>query len=100
MYPKKKIEVIIEQPASRIISDLLDRHGAHGYTVLPCLTGRGTSGRWELSHVTDARQQVMFVAVLAADRSDAIIAELTAVLSDFHGVVFVSDVEVVRSERF
>lgn len=100
MHAKKKIEVIIEAPASRLVTDLLDRHGATGYTAFPAVTGRGTSGRWDVSPVTDARQQVMIIAVSGQDRAAAIVAELGALLQDFHGVVFVSDVEVMRSERF
>ncbi len=100
MHIKKRIEVIIEQPASHLVTELLDRHGATGYTVLSAATGRGTSGRWERSPVTAARQQVIVIAVTAPERAPEIVADLGTLLQDFHGVVFVSDVEVIRSERF
>ncbi|MCU0838790.1 MAG: DUF190 domain-containing protein [Rhodospirillales bacterium] len=100
MHTKKKIEVIIEQPASHLVTELLDRHGATGYTVLSAATGRGSSGWWERSPVTVARQQVVIIAVIAPERAPAIIDDLGTLLQDFHGVVFVSEVEVIRSERF
>jgi len=100
MHAKKKIEVIIEAPASRLVTELLDQHGATGYTVFPALTGKGASGRWERSPVTDVREQVLIIAVSSPERSAAIVADLESLLRDFHGVVFVSDVEVIRSERF
>lgn len=100
MHVKRKLEVIIEAPASRLVLDILDRGGATGYTVLSPVAGRGSGGSWDISPVTDARQQVMIIATVAPDRVEALVDEVAAVLAHYHGVIFVSTVEVVRSERF
>ena len=100
MHAKKKIEIFIEAPASRLVMDVLERHGARGYTALTASSGRGSGGTWDVSPVTDARQQVMIVTVVAPDRVTPIVDDVGVLFADYHGVLFVSDVSVLRSERF
>ena len=45
-YPKKRIEIIIEAPLSRRMTEQLDRAGVTGYSIIPLLGGKGLSGSW------------------------------------------------------
>jgi PII-like signaling protein len=100
LFAKRKLEVIVEAPATRLIIDIFDRHGATGYTVLPAQSGRGLTGPWDAQPITLARQQVMVVAVLDDARVEPILTEIGDLFADYHGIVFLSTVEVLRAERF
>ena len=45
MKDAKRVEVIIEAPVERRLTDALESAGVTGYTVLPVLGGSGRSGR-------------------------------------------------------
>lgn len=100
LFTKKKIEIIVEAPASRLVVDILDRHGVGGYTVLPTQSGRGLTGPWDAQPVTAARQQVMVVIVIDEALVEPLLADIRRLFVDYHGIVFVSAVEVMRAERF
>lgn len=99
-YTKKKIEVFIEVPASRLVVDALRAAGARGHTVLPVLSGRGESGNWDRLAVTDAGSHVLIVTVVGEETAAAAIAAVGRLLDDYHGIIAVSTVEVLRSQRF
>jgi hypothetical protein len=79
---------------------LLDRVGATGYTVLPALSGRGLTSEWNRSPLTDAQNRVVILVLVRAELAEQIMPELGRLLADYHGVVSLSDVEVVRGGRF
>ncbi len=98
-HPRRKIEILTPMPLLNRVTALLKAHGASGHTVLPALAGQGTKGRWERGHATDAETCVMVVSVLGADRADALFDALAPVLADA-GVAWMSDVEVLRGEKY
>lgn len=100
LFIKRKIEIIVEAPANRLVIDILDRHGVSGYTVMPAQSGRGHTGAWDAQPVTAARQQVMVVIVVDDALVEPLLADLRRLFEDYHGVVFLSTVEVMRAERF
>jgi PII-like signaling protein len=100
LFAKRKMEVIVEAPAHRLVTDIFDRHGASGYTVLTAQSGRGLTGPWDAQPVTLARQQVMVVAVLDDGLVEPILADIHDLFADYHGIVYLSTVEVLRAGRF
>lgn len=100
MHEKKKIEIIVEAHASRFVQEILGRDGAKGYTVLAPVAGKGAIGAWDASPITDAQRHVLIIAVVDAERVAGIVDEVGALLDDFHGIVLVSSVEVLRGDRF
>jgi nitrogen regulatory protein PII len=100
LFSKRKIEIIVELPANRLVVDILDRHGVSGYTVLPAQSGRGHTGHWDAQPVTAARQQVMVVIVVDESLVEPILADVRRLFADFHGILFLSSVDVMRAERF
>ncbi len=96
----RKVEIIIEAPILRQVEALLAASGIHVFTVLEAREGRGIAGRWNDAHMVDGMDQRMVVAV-APPESVAQAAEAIAQLFErYPGVMFFSDVEVIRPERF
>ena len=95
-----RIEVIIESPAARAVTRLLDSLGVKGYTVVPVLGGRGESGDWTRDgEIGLAGGMVMVVVVVGSNRKDEIVDPLFSLLKRQMGLMTLSDCEVVRPEK-
>ncbi len=95
-----RIEVIIESPAARAVTRLLDSLGVKGYTVVPVLGGRGESGDWTRDgEIGLAGGMVMVVVVVGSSRKDEIVEPLFSLLKRQMGLMTLSDCEVVRPEK-
>lgn len=100
-HPKKRIEIIIEAPSARRLTDLLDRLAVSGYTVLPALAGRGRDGSWSREGlVSEAGRMVLVICVLDESRVDEVLREIYALVSRQIGILTISTVEVIRKEHF
>lgn len=100
LTPMKKVEIIVEGQHQRFITDLLDRAGAGGYTVLHNLSGKGAHGTHK-GHLmfNDDSVLVMILSAVPAHLVDAILEGLTPFFDKHMGVVFTSDVAVSRVVR-
>lgn len=101
VYPKKRIDLIIEMPLLRRVTDRLDKAGVTGYSVLPVIGGRGRSGEWSSEgQVSEVGQMAAIVCIVDGGKVDAVLDEVFAVVKRQIGLVMVADVSVVRPERF
>ncbi len=97
----KRVEIIIEAPMESRLTNVLDRSGVTGYTVLPVLGGSGQSGRWTREgQVSSAGGMVAIVCILRTERLDAMLDAVFDVVERHIGVVSITDCDVVRAERF
>jgi hypothetical protein len=100
-HPKKRIEVIVEAPLMRRIIDRLDQANVTGYSVLPIMAGRGHDCSWTADgQVGNATQMVAIVCITDTARVDDVLTSVFGVVSRQIGFVTISDVSVVRPERF
>lgn len=100
-HPAKRIEILIEAPLARRLTDALDAGGAPGYTILPVLGGNGRSGRWSREgQVSRAGGLVCVTVVLDAALADQVLDRAFAVVEPHIGIVSMTDCEVVRPARF
>ncbi len=100
-HPKKRIDIIIEMPLLRRITERFDKAGVSGYSVLPVVAGRGQTGAWSAGgQVSDVGQMAAIICIVDAGKADAVLDEVFAVVKKQIGFVTLSDVAVVRSERF
>lgn len=100
-HPKKRIDLIIEMPLLRRVTECLDTAGVSGYSVLPVIAGRGQSGAWSASgQISEVGQMAAVICIVDAGRVDAVLEAVFAVVRRQIGFVTVSDVAVVRPERF
>ncbi|HAH11819.1 MAG TPA: hypothetical protein DCL54_10870 [Alphaproteobacteria bacterium] len=97
---RKKLEITIEATIQRRVEDLLLQQGVKGHTVLSGLGGRGESGPWREDHLTRAEQKVLIYAVTTDEAAAKVLAGLKELFATWPGIVALSDVEVMRGDRF
>ena len=100
-HQAKRVEIIIEAPLERRLTEALRKAGVTGYTVLPVIGGSGRSGQWSRdAEVSRASGMVAMVCLIRPERLDAMLDAAFAVVERHIGVVSVTDAQVLRAERF
>lgn len=100
-HDAKRVEIIIEAPMERRLTQAITEAGVTGFTVLPVLGGSGRSGRWSREgQVSRAGGMVAVVCLVGAGRLDALLDAVFAVVERHIGVVSVTDAQVVRADKF
>jgi nitrogen regulatory protein PII len=100
-FPKKRIEIVVEAPLLRRLTAKLDETGVTGWSVVPILAGHGRDGDWTAEgQVGTALQMVMLISIVDEAKLDAVMDSVFALVSHQIGFVTVSDVAVVRPDRF
>jgi nitrogen regulatory protein PII len=100
-FAKKQIRIICERPILKRVQRHLASAGVKGYTVFPALSGSGSEGDWDREGmIGDAGQMVLVVVVLDEEDLDRVLTDIFDVVSPQMGVITISDVEVVRPDRF
>ncbi|MGP1274062.1 MAG: P-II family nitrogen regulator [Caulobacterales bacterium] len=98
---KKRLEIIIEMPAVPRLESVLRKAGVKGWTVLPAKSGQGRNGNWAREgQITEAGRMVMVLTVIDPAVLDTVLDSVYALLERQIGIVMVSDVQVVRGDRF
>ena len=100
-HTAKRVEIVIEAPLERRLTEALTKAGVTGFTVLPVLGGSGRSGRWSREgQVGRAGGMVAVICLIRPERLDALLEAAFAVVEKHIGVVSVTDCQVLRAERF
>jgi len=100
-YPKKRIEIIIEAPLSRRMTEQLDRAGVTGYSIIPLLGGKGLSGSWSSDgQIGRASGMIAIICITDVALADAVLEQIFQIVHRQMGVVSMSDVVVIRPEHF
>jgi PII-like signaling protein len=97
---RRKVDILVDQPLARKVARLLEDAQVSGYTVFACIGGHGSQGSWWNDQAFDARAKVMISAVMPVDKAQTVIETLTPWLSDYGMALFLSDVEVIRGDRY
>eukprot|EP00439_Symbiodinium_sp_Y106_P088455 s1_g991.t1 len=100
MFKKKKIEVVVEAIYAPRVVEAAKNAGAKGYTALPNLQGSGTHGDRRGSGLSGAFENVMVICIVDASIAGAVMAAIKEAIGDAIGVLYASDVEVLRDEHF
>ncbi len=97
----KKIEIIVKGEKQQFVQDLLDQAGATGYTLIRDIAGKGgTSFHEGRLLFNDKSSLVMFLAVASQEVIDKVADGLIPVFENSSGVMFVSNTQVARLEKF
>ncbi len=100
-HKAKRVEILIEAPMERRLTQALTDAGVTGFTVLPVVGGSGRSGRWSREgQVSRAGGMLAVVCLIRPDRLDGLLDAAFAVVDRHLGIVSVTDAEVIRAERF
>ena len=97
---RKKLEIIVEAPVLRRVEVFLEEAGVRGWTVLPSVKGHGSGSEWTSGDFTPGQEKRLIFAVATAEVADRVLERLGRFFQDYPGIVVVTDVEVLRAERF
>ena len=79
----------------------LESAGVSGSSVLPVIAGRGHDGAWSSAgHIGDAGRMVAIVCLVDSNNADAVLDAVFAIVTRQIGLVSMTDVVVVRPDRF
>jgi len=97
----KKLEIILSGEHQAFATDLLDKAGVTGYTIINNLSGKGSHGFHE-GHLMFNEDDVliMIIAAVPDELVNPILEGLEPFYSEHSGVVFVSDIQVTRLVKF
>ncbi|MCP9448214.1 MAG: P-II family nitrogen regulator [Nitrospira sp.] len=101
LHPMKEIKIVVQGDHLKFVTDLLDRTGATGYTIINNVSGKGHHGFHE-GHLLfdDTSSQVIVFTVVPDDRVEPILAGLGPLFNRHSGAMFVTDVAVSRRDYF
>ena len=101
LSPVKKIEIILEGQHQEFATDLLDRAGVTGYTIVGNLSGRGRHGFHE-GHIMFNEDDVLIMIIVAVppELVEPILEGFEPYFNKHSGVVFISDIQVSRLVKF
>lgn len=101
LHRVKKVEIIVRGEKAGFIRELLERSGVTGYTLIRDIAGMGHHGFHEGRLLfNDSASLVMIVAVAPTAAIERIAGGLKPLLRKSSGVMFVSDVQVLRLDYF
>jgi nitrogen regulatory protein PII len=91
--PLKKLEIILGGEHRSFATDLLDRAGVKGYTIINNLSGKG-------SHGFEDDVLIMIIAAVPEELVKPILQGFAPFYNEHSGVVFISDIQVTRLVKF
>jgi PII-like signaling protein len=96
---RKRIEILVDSPLVRRVTDAIDKAQITGWTVLPVTSGSGRDGRWREERVMGTDKSLV-LTVASVEKADTLIAALAPMLGSYGLLLTMWDVEVIRGERF
>lgn len=101
LHERKRLEIIVEKRRLAAVVEILDRDGeVTGYTVLPCLGGRGHTGDRVPQPFSDVLDNVLVLTIVKSAVADRLVDALAPLLDEIVGIVSVSDCRVMRAGHF
>lgn len=101
MHPKKRLELIIEKPAFKRASRILEEAGATGYTAFSASAGYGGGMRWQRgTDISASRDMIMLVSIMDEEIVERVISKLESLVGIHIGIVSITDVSVIRDANF
>jgi PII-like signaling protein len=101
LHRRKQLTVICEAPVAGRVTRVLERVPVGGYTVLPALSGLGGEGHWDREGlVGDTGRMVVIVSIMSEEQAAGVLERIYETIEPQMGIVTLSDVDVLRPERF
>ena len=101
MHDAKRVEIIIEAPLQRRLTEALTATEVTGYTILPVHGGSGRSGAWTREgQISPGSGMVAVVCLIRPERLDGLLEAVFAVVERHIGIVSITEAKVLRAERF
>ena len=100
LVQRKRMEIFVEAHALKRVEATLSEVGVKGWSVFNGVEGAGAGGTWQRSPVEGGGDMHMIVAITNEAACDRALDWLKQYFSTYRGVVAVSDVSVLRPDRF
>jgi nitrogen regulatory protein PII len=100
MHARKRIEIVVEAVRAEQVTELLDRLGAPGWTMLPVTAGRGRQGLRRGGDPGGVFDNVLILCIASAAVAERVLGAQEELLGARPAIVSVSDCEVLRGEHF
>jgi hypothetical protein len=100
LVTRKKLEIFVEAHALHRVEAMLNTFGVKGWSVFNGVEGAGEAGPWRQSHIESGGDMHMILAITSESAAEQALAWLGEYFSTYRGVVAVSEVQVLRPERF
>ncbi len=97
---RKRIEIIVEAVQAEMVTEMLERLGAKGWTMLPVLAGRGRQGLRQSGDLSGVLDNVLILCITSETVAQAILEAREELLGARPAIVSISDCAVLRAERF
>jgi hypothetical protein len=99
-FNRKRVEILIDTPlAPRLIKAAADA-GIAGYTLIPVQSGAGRGGAWRDDAVSGAQAKTIFLTIASEEKAGRFVDLLAPHLESYSMLLTLSDVQVLRGERF
>lgn len=99
LTPRKKLDIFIEKHALGHVEAMLGEAGFKGWSVFTGMEGAGAHGAWRQTGVADA-EACLVIAIGGGSATDIALEWLSDYFLTYPGVVSVSEVSVMRGDRF
>ncbi len=100
MHRRKKVEIVTEVIQAPRIVAMIEKAGAKGYTVIPNVSGKGRRGVRGDGDVVNVFRNALVIVITTEEIAARVVEEAHRLLENYAGIVYVSDVEVVREDHF
>ena len=97
---RKRIEVLIDRPLAVRLVQAAAEAGVSGYTLIPVQSGSGRHGAWRNDPVSGAEAKTIFLTIASEAKAERLVELLAPYLDTYGMLLTVSDVQVIRGERF
>lgn len=99
-YPRTRMEIWLEAPLLKRAEEVLDKAGVSVYAVFDGREGKGLSGAWSDAGLKDVHDMRLIVAIVPPEKVDDLAPAFTDLFKRYPGVIVLSEVQVIRAERF
>ncbi|QLC24180.1 hypothetical protein HFP57_03480 [Parasphingopyxis algicola] len=97
---RKRIEILVDKPLAHVPIRAAADVGIAGYSLIPVQSGAGRHGSWRNDRISGAENKVIFLTIASEEKADALVDQLAPKLDSHSLLLTVSDVQVVRGDRF
>jgi len=96
MRPIQRLEIIIDTLHARTVTEILDRHGVSGWSLLDVVEGRGERGLRRDDDLSGSSSNQLVLSTASPEQLEALLDELRPLLQRFGGVCMVSEAMWLR----
>ena len=96
MQAMKKVEIIVDSVELRRVSEVLDRLGVSGCSVIRDVRGKGDRGTRGGDELTDVFRNSYILTVCSLEQVDTVVEAIRPILKKWGGVCLVSDCAWVK----